>query len=123
MFDQEQKPNQNKGFDFTDEDDDFHTSPTPTFAPIEIEKGPMVDTTAETTSPTVNLSSNVNKQFNLWDTMTSCFNIDTYKRNFDVNTHDIKTRLLGTLMYFNVQNGFNEKVLGEKGPDVSANLF
>lgn len=99
---------------------DFHTSPT--FAPIEIEKGPMVDTSeseATTASPTVNLSSNVNKQFNLWDNITSCFNIDTYKRNFDVNTHDIKTRLVGSLLYFNVQNGFNDKVLGEKGPDVS----
>jgi len=97
---------------------DFHTSPT--FAPIEIEKGPMVDTSeseATTASPTVNLSSNVNKQFNLWDNITSCFNIDTYKRNFDVNTHDIKTRLVGSLLYFNVQNGFNDKVLGEKGPD------
>jgi len=107
-----------------DRDDIFHNNnnnaTSSTFAPIEIEKGPMVDTTTNSfsSSPTVNMSSNVNTQFNIWENLTSCFSVDTYKKNFDVNTVDIKQRLVGSLLYFNVQNGFNSSVLGEKGPDV-----
>lgn len=94
---------------------------TSKFSPIEMEQGPIIQqqvpSSSSSSSPTVNMGSNVNNQFTWWDSITSCFNVETYRKNFDVNTIDIQQRLVGSLLYFNIQNGFNDRLLKEKGPD------
>merc|ERR1719203_211549 len=57
---------------------------------------------------------------NFFEKMMSCFTISGYKQYFDVDTVDIKDRIVASLTHFNIEGGFRESVLERNGsgPDL-----
>lgn len=56
----------------------------------------------------------------LWERMLFCFSIESYQQYFDVNTSDVKTRIIAAVKDCNAVNRFREQVLGREGssPDL-----
>lgn len=59
----------------------------------------------------------------LWQSLTSCFTIEAYRPYFDVDTVDVKNRIIGSVQLCMVPDGFRNNLLGVnrndgKGPDL-----
>lgn len=67
-----------------------------------------------------NPSNNSKKNPSFFEKATSCFTIQSYQKYFDVDTIDVKDRILGALTHFNVEAGFRDTILERNGsgPDL-----
>ena len=65
-------------------------------------------------------TNNSNKNLTFLEKVTSCFTIQSFQKYFDVDTIDVKDRILGAMTHFNVEAGFRDTILERNGsgPDL-----
>jgi hypothetical protein len=115
------------------EQEDFFTNPTPAIDPLSA-PSPM-DSSMNTNNMNNNIQQPVSVNNNngsmqavapksWWQSCRACCTMQTYQQYFDVDTVDIKTRLMGSILHFYQPDYFRTNVIGVerndqvKGPDL-----
>lgn len=115
------------------EQEDFFTNPTPQIDPLST-PAPIDNGMNTTTTKSMNNSGIINNNTgntmaapapkSWWQSCRACCTMQSYAQYFDVDTVDIKTRLMGSILHFYQPDYFRTQVIGSertdqlKGPDL-----